>query len=44
LVKFDTKALAMGAGIGLLAGLTVAIGGAIKDSPVEGFKPLIQNY
>ena len=29
----------MGAGIGLLAGLTVAIGGAIKDSPVEGFKP-----
>ncbi len=28
----------IGAGIGLLAGISVAIGGAIKDVPVEGFK------
>lgn len=39
MVNFDTKAIPMGIGIGLLAGLTVAIGGAIKDSPMEGFKP-----
>jgi len=30
----------MGAGVGLLAGITVAIGGAIKDVPLEGFKPV----
>ena len=28
-----------GAAIGFLAGLAVAIGGAIKDTPYEGFKP-----
>lgn len=32
--------VAIGAFVGFLAGLSVAIGGAIKDSPVEGFKPL----
>jgi len=34
-----SKDVLIGAGIGFLAGLSVAIGGAIKDSPMEGFKP-----
>lgn len=29
-----------GAIVGFIAGLSVAIGGAIKDAPLEGFKPL----
>jgi len=32
--------VAIGAFVGFLAGLAVAIGGAIKDSPNEGFKLL----
>ena len=40
MVSKRTKDVLIGAGIGFLSGLTVAIGGAIKDSPIEGFKPI----
>lgn len=32
--------VAVGAITGFFAGLAVAIGGAIKDAPIEGFKPI----
>ena len=38
--KERLKEMAIGALAGFLGGLAVAIGGAIKDSPYEGFKPL----
>ena len=35
-----SKELISGAIIGFFAGLAVAIGGAVKDAPIEGFKPV----
>ncbi len=39
-MKRLTEDILIGAGVGFLAGLAVAVGGAIKDSPNEGFKIL----
>lgn len=36
--KEKRNAILAGAGIGLVAGSLVALGGAIKDAPMEGFK------
>jgi hypothetical protein len=36
----DTPTLLRGAIYGLLGGIVVGVGGAVKDAPVEGFKPL----
>lgn len=37
-MKESTKYLIRDAGIGVVSGLLVALGGAIKDSPYEGFE------
>ena len=36
----DSKNLFIGVAVGFLSGLAVALGGAIKDSPYEGFDPV----
>jgi len=39
-VLTDSKNLFIGVAVGFLSGLAVALGGAIKDSPYEGFDPV----